>query len=773
MMRQKQSLEVGVGVSSNPDGREAGAEAARQARERITAYTGSVVIVYASSHYDLVAMLRAIADVVGTTVVIGTTTSGEICNGPYHRSVVVVILASPHLSVRYGVGRNVSRNMEQAVQEAVTSPAIQRYFQLSGKHWQALTGQGASAFGLLFSPGNTKYADSRSYEILELLKLKSFGQLPIVGGSSADNGVLEKNYVLADGKVFDDSILLAIFETKLQFGLALSHGFSITPRQAMITAVDGREVLTLDGKPAADVLTALMKSSREELAGKHITFVTGSAIGMSDPMGQYSVVISTYLTERGGVRFTQPLPVGATLTVLESHRRSMVRAGVDVLRKTILRGTIERPAIALVNYCAIRPRLMGEAYSTREIAMMTEMMGNAPLVGFFSYGEQGVADDGISRQNNVAISALMLGLDLSQAAKVAIENDRLHGEVTRNASLLAERNTLLQSEIAERVRTEQALRKSEEALLLSHAQLEAKVLERTADLRQANETLQTEKTLQAALIKQLGEAQSQLLQSEKMASIGVLAAGVAHEINNPIGFVNSNLGSLQLYAQDILRLLDGYQRCESALPAEAQQEINRLKRDIDVAFLREDLSSLLSESLEGLRRVKRIVQDMRDFSHVGASERQYANLEDGLDSTLNLVWSELKYKAEVVKEYGNIPPIECVPSQLNQVFMNLLVNAAHAIEERGRIVVRTGHDNENVWVEVEDTGKGILPEHLGRIFEPFFTTKPVGKGTGLGLALSYGIVQKHDGRIEVRSEVGKGSVFRVVLPIRPTDKART
>jgi signal transduction histidine kinase len=135
-----------------------------------------------------------------------------------------------------------------------------------------------------------------------------------------------------------------------------------------------------------------------------------------------------------------------------------------------------------------------------------------------------------------------------------------------------------------------------------------------------------------------------------------------------------------------------------------------------------------------------------------------------MDSTLNVVRNELKYKAEIVKEYENIPDIECFPAQLNQVFMNLLMNAAHAIETRGRITIRTGRDSENVWVEVEDTGMGIKPEALSRIFEPFFTTKPVGKGTGLGLSLAYSIVQKHAGRIEVKSEPGKGSVFRVVLP---------
>jgi signal transduction histidine kinase len=289
------------------------------------------------------------------------------------------------------------------------------------------------------------------------------------------------------------------------------------------------------------------------------------------------------------------------------------------------------------------------------------------------------------------------------------------------------------------------------------------------------ETVRSSEDLQE-LVQKLHQTQSQLIQSEKMASIGQLAAGVAHEINNPVGYVYSNLGSLEKYLKDIFLLLDAYQRGRAeaersghACPA----ELLRIEQEIDLAFLRQDMMALVRECREGMVRVKKIVQDLKDFSRAGSEETwQVADLHRGLDSTLNIVWNELKYKCELRREFGELPPVECLPFQLNQVFMNLLVNAAQAIPEKGVVTVRTGCRGEEAWVEVSDTGTGIRPEHLPRMFEPFFTTKPQGKGTGLGLPVSYGIVQRHHGRIEVESEPGRGTTFRVWLPLRQPQGAQ-
>jgi PAS domain S-box-containing protein len=291
--------------------------------------------------------------------------------------------------------------------------------------------------------------------------------------------------------------------------------------------------------------------------------------------------------------------------------------------------------------------------------------------------------------------------------------------------------------------------------------------------KQIEAALHMEKEAQKQLIEKLQQASEQLLQADKMASIGQLAAGVAHEINNPVGYINSNLGSLKKYLDDLLTMLGVYEQAEALITDERQKQvIQAMKQQIDLDFLRRDMQALLQESTEGVLRVKQIVQDLKDFSHVDEAEWQWADLRKGLDSTLNIVWNELKYKAEVIKEYGDIPDVECIASQLNQVFMNLLVNAGHAIEGRGTITLRTGTDGSGVYVEIADTGKGMSAEIQKRIFEPFYTTKPVGKGTGLGLSLAYGIVQKHHGRILVQSKVDHGTTLRIWIPVKQSHDAQ-
>jgi two-component system NtrC family sensor kinase len=285
------------------------------------------------------------------------------------------------------------------------------------------------------------------------------------------------------------------------------------------------------------------------------------------------------------------------------------------------------------------------------------------------------------------------------------------------------------------------------ALVVDNANLHTEQFDRIERLSQLNEEMR-------AMNLQLQSTQAQLMQSEKMASIGQLAAGVAHEINNPVGYVYSNLGTLAGYVDELLRVvrhLGG--KGEGPAPS------------CDIEFLEEDIPALVSETREGLDRVKKIVQDLKDFSRIDKSDDwEPANLVKGLESTLNIVANEIKYKATVVKELVPLPEVPCLPTQLNQVFMNLLVNAAQAIPAKGTITLRSGFDDSHVWIEVADDGCGMPADVQARIFEPFYTTKPVGKGTGLGLSVSYSIVQKHHGTIELKSTPGQGTRFRVILP---------
>lgn len=324
---------------------------------------------------------------------------------------------------------------------------------------------------------------------------------------------------------------------------------------------------------------------------------------------------------------------------------------------------------------------------------------------------------------------------------------------------------------------------AEQALQKSQVELEHLVQKRTAELAHANARLEEDihkrEATESELLRRnaeltelnakLSQAQEQLMQSEKLASIGQLAAGVAHEINNPIGYIFSNFGTLEQYIASLFAMLSAYEESEASIAnPTVKSGLAALKAQLEIDYLKDDIPHLMTESREGIVRVRKIVQDLKDFSRVGADKDwQWADLHQGINSTLNIVTNEVKYKADVVKEYGDIPEVECLPSQINQVVMNIIVNAAHAMgETRGKITLRTGRADDQVWIEITDTGTGIPGDILPRIFDPFFTTKPVGKGTGLGLSLAYGIVRKHHGRIDVESTPGVGTTFRVNLPIR-------
>ncbi|KPL16681.1 MAG: hypothetical protein AMS26_03720 [Bacteroides sp. SM23_62] len=320
----------------------------------------------------------------------------------------------------------------------------------------------------------------------------------------------------------------------------------------------------------------------------------------------------------------------------------------------------------------------------------------------------------------------------------------------------------------------------------SKKELEQKVKERTAEIQDKNEELRQQqeelKTINEVLEDQKGQlqhqkeelqaalenlktTQSQLVQSEKMASIGQLVAGIAHEINNPVTFISAGVDSLNTNLEEVRQVLDLYHKITLDNVEAKLAEIEKLKEKVEYNEAIREINKLIDSVRTGTERTTEIVQGLRTFSRLDEDVLKFADLHEGLDSTLILLRNKYKEHIEIEKQYGDIPKIECYPGQLNQVFMNILSNAIDAIDDKGTITISTLKSNGSVRISIRDTGRGIPEDIQPRIFEPFFTTKGVGQGTGLGLSISYSIIEKHYGSIEVKSDVGKGSEFVIVLPI--------
>lgn len=287
-----------------------------------------------------------------------------------------------------------------------------------------------------------------------------------------------------------------------------------------------------------------------------------------------------------------------------------------------------------------------------------------------------------------------------------------------------------------------------------YSSLEHKVNERTQQLNEA--------------IKELQNTQAMMVHSEKMKSLGELVAGIMHEINNPINFIYGNMTHLKNYSEDLIMLIDKFAEYTELLPEDKKQEYQKLLKEIDYDFLKEDLPDLIKSCHEGTERTKNIILNLKDFSRMEESAITNVDLPKEIDSTLNILNNKFKNKITVHKDYHeDVPKIEAYGGQLNQVFMNILDNAAFAVSDKdhGDVWITIRKDNKFAYVEIEDNGKGMSDETKNKIFNPFFTTKPVGQGTGLGLSISYKVIKNHKGNIDVQSELGKGTKFIIKLPL--------
>jgi PAS domain-containing protein len=438
-------FEAGYVLGKGVDAFDTGATTARAALGQLKKLGPTLLIAFASPAYDLKRLADGIRQVAGDVPLIGTTTAGEICNRASHQSVALLALASPFLAVHIGFGRAVSHDWRQAIADAVATPALRRFFSPSDRSvWEPLAREGKTAVCLVFSPGNTRYADTRSFEIAEELKRLSGGMMPFFGGGSADDWHMEQNQVVGLGEVHSDTLLLVVLETSLRVGLALEHGYRPTEARATVTAANGHEVLALDGKPAAEVFSRLLGCEKRELENKHLTLTTRKPVGFRDHFGKYSINIASYFTPRDGVRLSQPVTEGTVLTIMDPAKEELVLAGREALRKALVRGGIARPALALVFSCALRQKVLSGDLD-EELAPLMDMAGGAPVVGFYSFGEQGLADDGVVRHNNGVISVLALGAELSPSAVIARQNADLRrlqralvSDVERRARIEAE-----------------------------------------------------------------------------------------------------------------------------------------------------------------------------------------------------------------------------------------------------------------------------------------------------------------------------------------------
>jgi len=299
-----------------------------------------------------------------------------------------------------------------------------------------------------------------------------------------------------------------------------------------------------------------------------------------------------------------------------------------------------------------------------------------------------------------------------------------------------------------------------EELVKYREHLEEMVKERTTELKKANYKIEQS-------LDELKQAQAKLIQTEKMASIGLLTAGLAHEINNPLNFINIGTAGLEKDLKILLQIMDKYQELEKAPQSTGVlKDIAKLKEKIDFEYLMDNIPETLKDIRLGVHRSAEIIKSLTNFSRIDAEDPVMTDIHRGLDATLLLLQSKIKDRVTIIKDYdGSIEGVMCYPSQLNQVFMNIILNAIQAVGDQGTLTITTSKHKNHIDISIKDSGPGISAENIGKIFDPFFTTKDVGDGTGLGLSITHGIIEKHEGKIEVKSEEGVGTEFVITLPI--------
>lgn len=814
-------IETGCGFSKKTDAREAGIDAARQALRSIRRFPVSVLLVFASVRFEPEALLEGIRSVTGRVPLIGTSTAGEICNGLLKESVVVVALASPYLKVHSAVGRRASADWRAAVEEAVALPDVRPFFSPSDPACESfrkgLRREGKSVFGLLFSPGNTRTADTKSREILLELRQRCRRLIPFCGGSSADDWRLEKNHVFHNDRFYEDGMLVAIFETQLQNGMGLAHGFSPSEKKLLVTRAQDNAVLEINHRRADEAYGELIGISPSEMKGKHLTLSTGKPVGFNDPYGEFAINIATFVTENGGIQFSQPVAQGAQLTLMDGDPDTMVDAGRQAFQKALFRGGISRPAFALVFSCALRNQILKER-STEEIDGIRDLAGNACVAGFLSFGEQGLADNGGNCHGNELVSVLAVGRHLTPAAEVWLENQRLLLEKERAEKALVDANAFREAVIEnvaeglcvfheidryphirfdiwnERMTEITGYRMDEINRLRRHRSahpapdIQDKAMAIVARLRVGDHLRGEEWEITAkngvkrtvavstnslplsgdqvhvlAVIYDLTrqkQAENERLALErreqhvqKIESLGAMAGGMAHDFNNILMVI---LGNIELAL------------AEAPEASSMRPYLQEMEKSV---FMAADLTRKIL-AYTGKTQFVITTVDLNTLVKMTTGR-----LAESLPAAI-----ELKTRLD-----PKLPAAKADAAKICQLMANIVTNAAEAYEpdRGGRITVTTGSrfcdaeylaqtfqdvtSYENppaegmyVFLEVADSAGGMDGKAARRVFDPFFTTKFQGRGLGMSMVL--GIVRGLRGAIRLESAVGKGTTIQVLFP---------
>jgi two-component sensor histidine kinase len=449
-------IETGIGKAHTGSDAGMGRSAAAEAVARLNRFKPALTIVFVSSELDIEEVSRGVAEIIGDCPIIGTSTAGEIADEYLSRHVVVVVIASPHLRVRTGIGRHVSSDYKKAVRQALTDAGVSGYFKPDHPLHQMLhmtmsRGAGISpVFLIVFSPGATKKQASFSHDIHTELRKASVNRIPIFGGSSSDNYHFESNYQIMNGTVYNDALVIAFIETDILFGIGTAHGFSPTTKRALVTKASGHIVHELDGRPAVDVCADLLGIPIEHL-GDGVIWFSQFPFGTSDIYGNWLLYVPECVMPDGSIQFGPLMRSDQVLTLMRANREDIVQAGLAAYNKAVRQGGLKKPSFAMMFSCALRKRLMGDD-EKKEMDLLRKK-ARVPVCGFYTFGEQGLSDDGLPIFQNQSVSTLVFSDELNPVTALMHKGKRLYYEFTSRLNK-KERQMKIMSKINQTIQEE-------------------------------------------------------------------------------------------------------------------------------------------------------------------------------------------------------------------------------------------------------------------------------------------------------------------------------